>query len=246
MFPSTEALRRDVARRLRRGENMILYGPHGIGKTTLLRDLETRRRTAGLPCGYVAETRSLEDILRALHEAYPLHDSVALDPEAALSRHWDTAELRGGALLLDHLTDVSNSMVRFLRRLRSGVMGIITAVDEELDHENRKLQPWRLAALSVKMPGASADLLRDLLRAQVSESGGVKLDEDTERSLIRAAAGRPGWILECAQRLGEKHYWQGSQLFLSVICTDVEAVLRRDTPGLLSVGQDSPATNRIK
>jgi hypothetical protein len=227
MYPNITALRKDVARRLRRGESMVLYGPHGIGKTTLLRDLETRVRNAGVACGYSPQTRHLDDIQRALEQAYP---GLAFEEAAQLSTRSPSSgapDAKPGVLLLDHLTDVSSPMVGLLRRLRSGLMGVLTSVDGEVERERPRLRPWRLGALSVRMPRASVMLLRDLLRQGSADLQLPELDPDTERRLIRAAEGRPGWILQCVQLQTQGRYWQGRQLFATLLCNDTETAVQQ-------------------
>jgi hypothetical protein len=116
-----------------------------------------------------------------------------------------------------------------MRWLRGGVMGVITAVDMEVEREERRLRPWRLGALSIRMPGASADLLRDLLRERSTQLQLPTLDADVERRLIREAQGRPGWILQCVRLQTQAHYWQGTQLFASALCGDTEAALQQES-----------------
>jgi MoxR-like ATPase len=211
----------------------VLYGPHGIGKTTLFADLESRLRSAGIPCARSPETHCLDDITHALEQAYPQVDTEDVTRRTARSRLWQAADLTRGVLLLDHLTDVSNAMVSFLRRLHGGIVGVLTAVDVEVERERRKLRPWRLGALSIRMPGAATTLLRDLLHGRCADLQVPALDPEVERRLIRAAEGRPGWILQCAQLLPDSRYWQGQQLFVSVVSTDTEILLRQGALQLL-------------
>ncbi|HVW70670.1 MAG TPA: hypothetical protein VHB68_16950 [Steroidobacteraceae bacterium] len=208
---------------------MVLYGPYGIGKTTLLLDLETRLWASGVVCARAPQTRSMEDITQAIESAYPNLHPRAVAHRTPGARGWEAAELQGGVLLLDHLTQVSSAMVSFLRWLRSGIMGVITAVDVEVEREQRRLRPWRLGALSIRMPGASADLLRGLLRKHSAELRLPTLDAEVERRLIREARGRPGWIVRCVHLQIEARYWQGTQLFASALCKDTEAALQHDS-----------------
>jgi hypothetical protein len=101
-------------------------------------------------------------------------------------------------LLLDHLTDVSNAMVGFLRRLHGGVVGVLLAADFEVERERRRMKPWRLDALSVRMPPTSAPRLSQLPRATCTELRLLPIGPQIELQLLRAARGRPGWILQCA------------------------------------------------
>jgi hypothetical protein len=224
MYPNINALRRDVGRRLRRGEHVVLYGPYGSGKSTLLVNLEARLTAAGVFCARAAATHTLDDIMRALDKAYPAKDGLELPKSTPQQRLWRAADLEDGVLLLDHLTDVSNAMVSFLRRLRAGVL---SAVDLEIDGEQRRMKPWRLGALSVRMPPVSAALLHELLQARCTEQQVTLPDPDTEGRLVAAARGRPGWILKCVELLSTGRYRQGEQLFMSALFADTEIALRQ-------------------
>ncbi|HTY50864.1 MAG TPA: AAA family ATPase [Steroidobacteraceae bacterium] len=219
-----------MARRLRRGESMVVYGPKGIGKTRLLLDLEARLHAAGISCARSPQTQCLDDVTRALEAAFPAIDTQDVARRTARERLWNAADLQGGVLLLDHLTAVTNAMVGFLRRLRGGVMGVISAVDVEVERERRRLRPWRLGALSVRMPPAPPELIRALLQERMAALKLPCVDRDAERRLILAARGRPGWILQCADLLADGRYWHGAQLFVSVVSTDTEIALRRGLP----------------
>jgi hypothetical protein len=225
MYSNLDALRRDVARRLRRGDHVVLYGPFGSGKSALLTDLETRLVSGGVPCARVAFTRSLDDITQALDRAYPFANILEA-PSGADRRLRNAADLTGGVLLLDHLVDVSNAMVKFLRRLRGGILGVLTAVDTEIDRERRRMRPWRLGALAVRMPPVSAALLRELLRAQCTEHHLPLPTPDVEWQLAREARGRPGWVLKCVELQLRGSYQQGEQLFVSALSADTEIALQ--------------------
>jgi hypothetical protein len=205
---------------------MVLYGAHGSGKSTLLVDLETRLTEAGVACAHAATTRSLDDITRALEQAFPAVNTVLVPPQTTQPRAWKSADLQGGVLLLDHLTDVSNVMVRFLRKLRGGVIGVLTAVDTEVEQERQRMKPWRLGALSMRMPPLPAALLRELLQARCAELHLPLPGPDAEQQLLRAANGRPGWILQCADLQAQGRYRQGEQIFTAELSADTENALR--------------------
>jgi hypothetical protein len=227
MYANINALRRDVGRRLRRGEHMVLYGACGSGKSTLLADLEIRLTGAGVSCARAATTHSLDDITRAIEQAFPAVDIFNVPQRTAQPRSWKSADLQGGVLLLDHLTDVSNVMVSFLRRLRGGIVGVVTAVDTEVERERRRLKPWRLGALSMRVPPLSAVLLRELLQVRCADLHMPLPGPDAEQQLVRAANGRPGWILKCAELQAQGRYRQGEQLFVSELSYDTEKALRQ-------------------
>ncbi len=226
MHADHRRLCRQLAGRLRRGEHLVLFGPRGIGKSTLLVELEERLRAAGVPCARASTTRCLDDITRAFARAYPAVDTHEIARRAARARLSNAADLQGGVLLLDHLTEVSNAMVSFLRRLHGGVLGVLSAVDVEVERERRQMPPWRLGALKVRMSRASNAVLRELFRVRCAELGMSTLAPEIERRLLRAARGRPGWMIACAQMLADGRYWRGRQLFATLLCTDTEIALR--------------------
>lgn len=204
---------------------MVLYGPYGSGKSTLIADLETRLTDAGVSCARAAATHSLDDITLALEQAYPAADVLEVPRGALRPRLWKAADLQGGVLLLDHLTDISNAMVGFLHGL-CGNVGVLTAVDSEVELERRRMRPARLGALSVRMPPVSAALLRELLQARCAHLHVPLPGPDAERRLVRAADGRPGWILKCVELQTQSHYRQGEELFVSELSADTEIALR--------------------
>jgi energy-coupling factor transporter ATP-binding protein EcfA2 len=240
MYASINALRRDVGRRLRRGEHMVLYGPYGSGKSTLIANLETRLTEAGVSCARAAETHSLEDITLALEQAFPSVVTLEVWPRTQ-PKLWKAAELQGAVLLLDHLTDVTKAMVECLHGL-CGNVGVLTAVDSEIELERQRMKPSRLGALSVRMPPVSNAVLRGLLQTRCSHLHVPLPDADAERRLVHAAGGRPGWILKCAELQTQGRYRQGAQLFVSELSTDTEVALRELALGMLppSNGVGSP------
>jgi hypothetical protein len=222
----------------------MLFGPRGIGKTTLLSDLEVRLRSKGVPCARTSATSCLDDITRALEEAYPEVDTLAIARRSARGRLWRAADLQRGVLLLDHLTGVSNAMVGFLRRLRGGVIGVLTIVDVDVERERQRMKPWRLGALSVRMTPMPAARLHDLFQDRCDELDLPRLDPEIERKIVHAARGRPGWILRCAELAAHPQYWQGGQLFVTLLCTDTELALRQGPLHFLppSLADDPDAT----
>lgn len=227
MYTSIRSLRSDLIGRLRHGEHLVLYGPRGSGKSTLIADVEARLIRGGVPCARSKATRCLNDITRALEDAYPAVDTSEVTRRTARARLWSAADLRGGVLLLDHLTDVSNAMVGFLRRLHGGVVGALAAIDVEVERERQRMKPWRIGALSVRMPRTPAPQLRQLLLTRCADFGLAPPGRDVERRLLRAARGRPGWILQCAQLETQTRYWRDDRLSVALLCTDTEIALRQ-------------------
>jgi len=221
---------------------MVVYGPCGSGKSTLIADLETRLTRAGVCCARATSTRSLKDITRALAHAYP----ATLEASHYPSQLWlsKTADLQGGVLLLDHLTDVSATMVRFLHNL-CGTVGALSAVDTEVGEARPRMNPRRLSALAMCMPPVSATLLRELLEAQCAAVQVPVPGPDAEQQLVRAARGRPGWILKCVELLAQGDYWQGPQLFVSAVSSDTENALRQSVLSLMPTNDSIDPPNDV-
>jgi energy-coupling factor transporter ATP-binding protein EcfA2 len=232
MYSSISPLRKDVRKRLRRGEHLVLYGPVGSGKSVLLNDLATQLSNAGLPCALVNLTQSLEDITGALKRTYSSVDPTQESPPV---RELDLEQIHGGVLLLDHLIDLTDSMIHFLRRCRGGILGVLAAVDTEVELESERLRPSRLGALVVRMPPFSPSSLRELLHAQCIEHDLPLADSDAEARLLAAARGRPGWIHKCIELQKKGAYRQGEQLFVSALCEDTEAALHEIALTMLRV-----------
>ncbi|MGH8139512.1 MAG: AAA family ATPase [Steroidobacteraceae bacterium] len=237
MHTSVRSLRADLIERLRHGEHLVLYGPRGSGKSTLLADVETRLIRERVPCARSKATRCLNDITCTLEGAYPAVNTSGVTRRAARARLCRAADLRGGVLLLDHLTDVSNAMVGFLRRLHGGVVGVLGAIDVEVERERQRMKPWRLGALSVRMPRTAAPQLRELLRSRCADFDLPPPGRRIEARLLRAARGRPGWILQCAQLQTQGRYWRDERVSVALLCTDTEIALRQGALNLPPAGE---------
>ena len=222
-----DALRLELLRRLGAGERVILCGPRGAGKSTLVAALQRDIECAGLPCGHCAATAHLDDITRALERAYPTIDVAAIRRRAARSRLWLAADQRPGVLLLDHVTQLNNAMVGFLRRLAGGIAGVLLVLDVDSARERQAVRPGRLGGIPRQMPPLPAATLRALWREQCTRRALPLPPSRAERQLLRAAHGRPGWIVQCAELAAHPRYWREGQLtLLNLLCSDTEIALR--------------------
>ncbi len=216
-----------LAARLQNGEHLVLYGPRGSGKSTVLAELEKHLNRIGVPCGYSSATTSLEAITRALARAYPSVQTREVAARIARWRLWSAADTHRGVILLDHLSCVSNAMVSFLRRrLHGGVVGALSAVEVDDERERKQMKPWRIGALSLRMPLASRRQLRRLLLVRWQRSGVPQLESHQEDQFVDAARGRPGWIVQCSGLACDERYWANGRLLLTVLSTDTEALVR--------------------
>src|SRR5713226_439344 len=121
MHSSVREFCSDLLERVGHGEHLILYGPQGSGKSTLVAQLYARFAQANTPCGVAQYTSCLDDITRTMEAAYPEVNTQAVARRTARARLWNAADRRRCVLLLDHLTKVSTAMVGFCRRLRGGI-----------------------------------------------------------------------------------------------------------------------------
>jgi len=235
----------DVMTRLQRGEHIVLYGPRGSGKSTLLARLHSRIAQQGIPCALSTATAHLDDVTRAFARAYPSVDTTFLPKRKARARLRTAADRNEGVLLLDHVTDISTATIGFLRRLRGGIAGVLLAVDVEKERDGQHLRHRHLGTLSLPMPPAAAERLRGLFRKRCAMCRLPRIPPNQQRQIIRAARGRPGWIMQCARLIPEERYWRGKLLRASLLCVDTEIALRQGRLKLIPPKADGDANQRI-
>lgn len=160
-------------------------------------------------------------------------DTTGIPRRQARARLRLAAESSRGVLLLDQVTAVSTQMVGFLRRLRGGVVGVLCAVDVDVERDFRTMRGWHLGTSSVRMPPASNARVRRLFRARCQPEVEAKITALHEREIVRAARGRLGWIVQCSRLIEQARYWNVETLYVSVLCTDTEIALRQGDLGLL-------------
>jgi energy-coupling factor transporter ATP-binding protein EcfA2 len=234
MHSSVRELQSDLLERVGHGEQLILYGPRGSGKSTLVSQLHARLARANTPCGVAQYTACLDDITGAMEAAYPEVNTQGVARRTARARLCSAEEKRGCVLLLDHLTKVSTAMVGFCRRLRGGVAGILFVVDVDVERERQRMRAKRLA-ISVRMPPVSIQQLRALLRSRCAEHR-LSVGQKMEGQILRAARGRPGWIMQCTTLMPQACYWTEGQLHPTLLCTDAEITIRQCQLRLLARG----------
>jgi hypothetical protein len=218
------ALTTRLAAGLSRGQHVVLWGPRGSGKSALLRAVLPELRSAR--CALCATTSSLDDITRTLERAYSEIATAGLTRRAARSRLWWAADAEPGCLLLDHVTRVPSAMKGWLRRLRGGVVGVTLAVDVDSPRERQRLREMKVGCLSLRMPPTSSRTLMRLLGHAWSMEPAFALPTAARRILVRAARGRPGWIVLCAALGAQPRYWHQQQLRVHVLALDTEMHLR--------------------
>jgi energy-coupling factor transporter ATP-binding protein EcfA2 len=241
MSGNARAFRSRLVSRLQDGEHIVLYGPRGSGKSTLLQDLHAAIASRAVPCALAPATAHLDDITRALESAYPEVDTAALARRRARARLRGAADRNEGVLLLDHVTAVSTAMIGFLRRLRGGIAGVVLAVDIETEREFQRLRNRQLGTSTLAMPRLATRGLRRLFRTHCADLDIPRIARRQEGQILRAARGRPGWIMQCARLIDHNRYWRDRHLYVTVLCTDTEILLRQRK--LLPHVAESPERN---
>jgi hypothetical protein len=218
------ALATQLTAGLLRGQHIVLWGPRGGGKTTLLNAILEELGDAH--CALSPTTSSLDDITRALERAYSNTSTTGLTRRAARSRLWWAADAEPGCVLLDHVTRVPSAMKGWLRRLRGGVVGVMLAVDVDSPRERERLRALKIGCMTMRMPPTASRSLMRLLIHSIESPTALPLSTADRRTLVRAARGRPGWIMQCAALSADPRYWLDGQLRAHVLTLDTELRLR--------------------
>jgi len=204
------------------GKTVLVFGPIGIGKTAILRELQRRVAAAGRPCGYASRVTALGDVTRALGDAYPevsAHERTQRSYRASLRM---AVEVRPGVLLLDHLARAGTGLRGFLRSLQGTGLGVLLAGDVEYPRDRARLRELRLAYREEEVPPLTPRQLRrvleDGLRARTLP---WPLGERDRAVLLDAAQGRPGRVVAFAERLADAQYWEDGHLRVARLTGDV-------------------------
>ena len=226
-----------LSRRLLAGEHLLLWGPTGSGKTTLLMAIESQVR--GRPCARTLQTRSLDDITCALERAYPGVATRGMSRRTARGRLWRAADREPVVLLLDDVGHVGTAMKGFLRRLRGGIAGVMLAADVDSPRERARLREQHLGYQTLRMPPLAGKAQRVLLTTQWAACELPALPLAVGRQLIRAAHGRPGWIVMCAELARDPVYWRGNTVKPALLALDTELRLRASKRALVGIARGS-------
>lgn len=225
---------RDLWEHVAAGHTVLLHGPVGIGKTTLLSAIRDRARAEGRPCGLAPQTRALGEVTRALGEAYPQIDSRGREQRWVRGHLRLAVEREPGVLLLDHLTDAGAALKGYLRSLRGSGLGVLMACDVEHARDRARLRALGLAYREIEAPPLHGRVMARLLTDRLASAPVLHpLYADDSAALLAAAAGRPGWLAAACARLADPRYWsEDGRIRLTLLAADAkiataERLLRR-------------------
>jgi DNA polymerase III delta prime subunit len=225
------SFRSDLAEHLRSGSHLILHGPRGSGKSTLVSAMLEDFRSQKIPCAIASQTTGLADVVTALSHAYADTDIQGLSRRATAVRLRLVADRVPGVLLLDHTCEVTTAMIGFMRRLKGGIIGALFVVDIDSAFERERLVGWRRHAPRVRMPLMPNRRLQRLLQYAWVARNLPEIDTKTNRYIVRAARGRVGWLRECIRHLEIPEYWSDGRLHFRALCTDCEIAIRQSRRG---------------
>ena len=215
--------------RLLSGGTVLLLGPVGIGKTTILHKLARDARARDRPCGLAPRTATLRDVTRALAEAYPAVSGAARTQRSLRGSLRLAVEERPGVLLLDHLVAAGTATRGYLRSLRGTGLGVALAVDVDTPRDRARVRDLRLGHHELDVPPVGSRALASLLDCGLAGRTlpGPVLQPDRRR-LVGGARGCPGRIVLLLQVIGDPRHWRDGRLLCVAVTEAVEdAVFRR-------------------
>lgn len=203
------------------GETVLVYGPMGIGKTTVLNALARRTEESGRPCAFCPDTARLADITEALVRGYSI-DTGALTQRRRRSRVRLAVEHRPGILLLDHLLDVGTAVKGYLRSLRGTGLGVVIAADVEHPRDHARIRTRGLSYREIALPPLPERYMRRLLDRQIKARQLPNPVSEPDRSaLVQVAQGRPGRVVRLVAAVSQPRYWRGDRLLIDLLATDI-------------------------
>lgn len=211
------------------GSTLLVLGPLGIGKSSILAELSSRLHDRGRPCGLARDTRCLGDITAALSSAYPSLGATSLTQRRLRSRLRLAVEDRPGALLLDHVSTAGTAMKGFLRSLRGTGLGVVLAVDAENRRDHAAARALHLTHMEITVPPLAGSTMATVLDALLARHVlPHPLCDDDRRRLLRLAKGNPGRLEMFTALLAEARFWRDGRVSISVVNgAALELVLRR-------------------
>lgn len=204
------------------GAEVLLYGPVGAGKTTVLQVVAERVRDAGRPCGIARRTTSLGDVTRALAGAYP--GAQARTQRGLRSFLRRAVEDKPAVLILDHVLKAPTALKGLLRSLRGTRTGVLFAIDADQPRDHAWARELHLTYREVELLPLSRRDMRRLLHTRLHAAEQRLIPED-EELVLDLARGRPGWIDMVVERLADPQYWRAGRVRADLLRLDVGSVI---------------------
>jgi hypothetical protein len=192
------------------GVTVLLYGPVGVGKTSLIRALRERASSRRVPCGVSARTETLQDLTNALSLAYPSVDARSGTQRQIRARLRNAVEEHPGLLLLDHVGATGTAFKGALRAMRGMGLGVLLAGDVDHPRDHARLRALRLAQREVELPRLHGSAIHGVLMAAASEVAGFPFDlkDNDIRALALASEGLPGRAVSFVEALRDPGSWR--------------------------------------
>jgi len=214
------------------GETVLVYGPRGIGKSTIISQVARKVRAAGRPCAVWPETEMFRDVVFGLSEIYPHVQIEGKNHRQLRNAFRLSIEAEPGVLLLDHFREAGTALKGFLRYLRHSGLGILIAADADHARDHHRLRRARLTHREVAVPPLTIPLLRKVFQDAL---GPIQLphvlDESSLLAVLETARGRPGMIQPIIHRLASPRYWSNGEVLPDLLGVDVAMDAFQWAPG---------------
>jgi len=205
------------------GSRAAVFGPHGIGKTRLVRDTAAACGIALLP---VNASGPLHAVLEGLYrETVPQPargELPRLTSQALQARVLRALEAGPRWLWIDDPAPAGARLYRFLQRvLWTGGCGLVVSAPDraQLGYLGRLVwDPREELLLRALGRAASAELLEQAIRTFGLESRGSL--GAFRRQALEAGEGNPGRIVTLCRLAAQPQYWHGGRLMFAPLWID--------------------------
>ncbi len=200
------------------GRTVLLLGPFGIGKTSILMEISRRLGESGIPCGFAPDTQCFSNVADALLAAHPGAGDSAPTRRELRSRLRLAVDRKPSVLLLDHVTSAGSAMKGFLKSLRGTGLGVAMAVDAENRRDRLAARALHLSYLEIVVPALTGQVKASLFDHLLAEREIPRtLHDDDRRRLLRLSKGNPGRVVMFCDLLVEPRFWRDDRVLTSSV-----------------------------